>query len=44
MARLGHPLSDAEARELLRRVRNFVATSKHSPTDADLLALLGDGL
>jgi homocitrate synthase NifV len=42
MSRLGHPLSDAEARELLRRVRAFVATAKHSPTDADLLSLLGD--
>ena len=42
MARLGHPLSDAAARELLRRVRAFVATTKHSPTDADLLALLGE--
>ena len=43
MAELGHPLSDAAARELLRRVRVFVASAKHSPTDADLLALLGTG-
>jgi homocitrate synthase NifV len=41
MAELGHPLSDAAALELLRRVRAFVASSKHSPSDADLLALIG---
>ncbi len=41
MARLGHPLSDMAAGELLRRVRLFVAKSKHPPSDADLLALLG---
>jgi homocitrate synthase NifV len=40
MAELGHPLADAAARELLRRVRSFVAIAKHSPSDADLLALL----
>ncbi|MDP3511447.1 MAG: homocitrate synthase [Sulfuritalea sp.] len=43
MAELGHPLSEAAARELLRRVRAFVANAKHPPTDADLLALLGAG-
>ena len=43
MAELGHPLSDTAARDLLRRVRVFVATAKHSPSDADLLALLGAG-
>ena len=41
MRELGHSLSEADARELLRRVRAFVARAKHSPTDADLLALLG---
>jgi len=43
MAGLGHPLSDAAARELLIRVRAFVAAAKHSPSDADLLSLLGAG-
>jgi len=43
MAELGHPVSETTARELLIRVRVFVATAKHSPTDADLLALLGAG-
>ncbi|MDP1611821.1 MAG: homocitrate synthase [Sulfuritalea sp.] len=43
MAELGHPLSESAARELLRRVRTFVATAKHSPSDADLLGLLGAG-
>jgi homocitrate synthase NifV len=41
MAELGHPMSESTARELLRRVRSFVATTKHSPSDADLLGLLG---
>lgn len=41
MAELGHLLSDIAARELLLRVRAFVAAAKHSPTDADLLVLLG---
>ncbi len=41
MAALGHSLSDTAARELLRRVRVFVAEAKHSPSDDDLLALLG---
>lgn len=40
MARLGHELSDSSARELLQRVRQFVADHKHAPTEADLLALL----
>ena len=40
MAELGHPLADTAAREFLRRVRGFVATTKHSPSDADLLSLL----
>jgi homocitrate synthase NifV len=44
MAGLGHPLSDAEARELLRRVRVFVTDTKHPPSDAELLTLLGAGL
>lgn len=43
MAELGHHLSEAAARELLRRVRAFVANAKHPPTDADLLTLLGAG-
>jgi homocitrate synthase NifV len=43
MADLGHPLSDSAARELLRRVRAFVAHAKHPPSEADLLALLGAG-
>ncbi|MCK9389293.1 MAG: homocitrate synthase [Sulfuritalea sp.] len=43
MAELDHPLSDTAAHELLRRVRAFVASAKHSPTDADLLNLLGAG-
>jgi len=43
MADLGHPLSDAAAREVLRWVRVFVANTKHAPSDADLLALLGAG-
>jgi homocitrate synthase NifV len=43
MAGLDHTLSDGDARELLRRVRVFVASAKHSPTDADLLGLLGAG-
>jgi len=43
MAELDHPLSDTAAQELLRRVRAFVASAKHSPTDADLLGLLGAG-
>lgn len=43
MSELGHPLSEAAARELLRRVRAFVANAKHPPSDADLLALLGAG-
>jgi homocitrate synthase NifV len=41
MNELGHPLADGAARELLRRVKLFVVSRKHSPTDADLLALLG---
>jgi homocitrate synthase NifV len=41
MGELGHPLADDAARELLRRVKLFVASRKHSPTAADLLALLG---
>ena len=41
MAELGHALSDSAARELLRRVRVFVADAKHPPSDADLLSLLG---
>jgi homocitrate synthase NifV len=44
MAELGHPLSDTAARELLHRVRIFVASSKHPPSDADLIVLLGAGL
>lgn len=40
MAGLGHALSDSAACELLRRVRDFVAAAKRSPSDADLLALL----
>ncbi len=43
MAELGHFLSETAARELLRRVREFVVTAKHSPSDADLLTLLGAG-
>jgi homocitrate synthase NifV len=41
MSELGHPLAEGAARELLRRVKLFVASRKHSPTAADLLALLG---
>ncbi len=41
MAELGHFLSEPAAHELLRRVRAFVTAAKHSPTDADLLALFG---
>jgi homocitrate synthase NifV len=41
LAELGYPLSEMAARELLRRVRVFVAATKHPPTDADLLVLLG---
>lgn len=41
MADLGHALDAAAARELLIRVRAFVATAKHSPSAADLVALLG---
>ena len=40
MAELGHPLEHTAAREFLLKVRGFVATAKHSPSDADLLALL----
>jgi homocitrate synthase NifV len=40
MAGLGHPLTEPAARELLPRVRAFVARAKRSPSDADLLALL----
>jgi homocitrate synthase NifV len=41
MAELGQSLTEDVARELLRRVRIFVATEKHVPSDADLLGLLG---
>jgi homocitrate synthase NifV len=43
MAELGHPVSEITARELLRRVRIFVAATKHPPSNADLLVLLGSG-
>ncbi len=43
MADLGHPLSDAAAREMLGRVRAFVLAAKHAPSEVELLALLGVG-
>ncbi len=41
MAELGHPLSDDAARDMLNRVRAFVLSAKHAPSEAELLALLG---
>ena len=41
MADLGHPLSELAARELLQRLREFVAHEKRPPSDADLLDLIG---
>lgn len=42
MSGLGHTLSDSDARELLRRVRQFVSDTKHPPSESDLLTLLGN--
>lgn len=41
MAELGQFLSDETARKLLRRVRSFVAANKLSPSDNELILLLG---
>ena len=41
MAQLGHSLSESDARVLLMRVKAFVMDTKHVPSEADLLSLLG---
>jgi homocitrate synthase NifV len=41
MADLGQFLSEKTARKLLNRVQSFVSAEKHSPSDAELLSMLG---
>jgi homocitrate synthase NifV len=41
MADLGQFLSEETARKLLNRVQSFVSAEKHSPSDAELLSMLG---